>query len=114
VALRLDRSEKLAKNCAKFVGGELNNGAKALVNIAKSGDQLTVNFSVVDGGVRGTLKAIEQGLVAAGKEAGAKTARVVASNPNEGMTNFLIRKGFTEIVKDGKGTGQWEKIVRVQ
>jgi hypothetical protein len=79
------------------VAGELKNGASLLAAFAKTGDQLAVKITTVGGGVKGTLKSIEQGALNAAKEAGASTVRLVAHWRNERMTKFLIKKAFTQM-----------------
>jgi hypothetical protein len=97
-----------------MVAGQMRNGASVLASFSKTGEELGVKVSMVGGGVKGTLQAIEQGALNAGKEAGASLVRLTANLPSTGMARLLRREGFTQVVKDGKSTGNWEKILKVQ
>jgi RHS repeat-associated protein len=105
------------KTAEGIVAGELKNGGTALVNFAKAGDSLGVGISFVGSpkGVTGTLGAVQKGIINAGKASGASSVTVVAKNVDANLAKVLQKRyGFSEVIKDGKGTGNWTKTINLK
>jgi len=95
-----------------LVGGQLTNGATAMVNLAKNESTLTATFSVVKnvGESSGTLKLLDEGIMKAAKGEGATSVILRATNVTEGMAKYLTRQGFTQL----EGSSNWTKTMNVQ
>jgi len=95
------------------VGGQLENGGSAIVAFSRSGSELGVTVSVVRGPA-GTLSNIEKGAINAAKSTGASSVKISARMVKESMGRLLRRNGFTQEMKNGKGTGNWSKTIKVK
>jgi len=104
---------KSAGNAGELVGGELANGARVAVTFSKEGSTLDVGVPVLSEGPAGTVSTIEGGAVNAAKAAGAESVRITAVNPNASMERLLRLRGYTQLIKKGKATGRWVKIIKV-
>jgi len=95
------------------VGGQLENGGSAIVAFSRSGSELGVTVSVVRGPA-GTLSNIEKGAINAAKSTGASSVKISARMVKESMGRLLRRNGFRQEMKNGKGTGNWSKTIKVK
>ncbi len=105
--------EELSARGGVLISGELANGGSVAVNLVKTSEQLGVRVTDVFSKVPGTLKAIEEGAINVARQTGASSVRFVAVSPNDRVLNLLIRKGFTQVIRDGKPVNEYEKIIRV-
>jgi RHS repeat-associated protein len=99
-----------------LVGGELKNGGSATAVFAKIADGtlgVGVQMAGSPQGITGTLKAIEQGALKVGAAAGAKNVTIVAKDVTKDVASVLEKKGFTQVLKDGKETPNWTKTYKV-
>ena len=96
-----------------IVGGELEGGGSALVGFSRSGSELGVHVSFVTGPA-GTLAKVEQGAVNAAASQGASSVKISAAMVKDSVGRLLRRNGFTQQMKNGKGTGNWSKTIKIK
>jgi hypothetical protein len=95
-----------------MIGGELKGGGTALLSFSKSSETFGVNVSMV-AGPAGTLSRLETGAIDAARAQGASILELKASMVKDSVGRLLRMNGFTQIMKDGKATGDWIKKINL-
>jgi RHS repeat-associated protein len=104
------------KVAGNLVGGELKNGGTATAVFAKVADGtlgVGVHMAGSPSGVGGTLSSIVGGALRAGEAAGAKNVTIVAKDVATDLAPVLEKRGFSQIIQDGKATNDWTKTYKV-
>lgn len=107
------------EQAGSLVGGQLTNGASLSANFAQRGNTLQIGISILKGGLNSglgtTLGKLESGAINAARGEGLAQATITAKNvTNTDLIKVLLKSGYKEIMKDGKGTGDYVKTVSVQ
>jgi RHS repeat-associated protein len=103
---------KSFREAGSMIGGELKGGGTALLSFSKSSETFGVNVSMV-AGPAGTLSRLETGAIDAARAQGASILELKASMVKDSVGRLLRMNGFTQIMKDGKATGDWIKKINL-
>ena len=104
---------KTIAQAGNLIGGELKAGGSAAVSLSKTGSEMGVKISAVNGPA-GTLARLEKGSIDLAKSQGASSLKLTAAMVKDSMARLLKSNGFKQEFKDGKATGNWTKDIKIE